>query len=75
MGNCCFQCFNSKPLAPDPYAFKFSSQGQTPENANRFESNKVRTSKYTLFSFLPRKHTVTQWPSWHSSRDWLMSTF
>lgn len=52
MGSC--SCFSNQPKIPDPYCFTFSGHDVTEENKRHFEGNSVRTSKYNLFSFVPR---------------------
>ena len=46
-------CCISKHKFPDPYNFTFSGYDAVGENQRNFESNYVKTSKYTWYSFLP----------------------
>lgn len=55
-------CFSKRAKYPDPYEFAFeggraSGAGQT---AVAFESNEIRTSKYTVLTFLPSTSGGTQ---------------
>ncbi len=43
---------------PTPYRFDFNGRDMTPENQQLFQSNYVRTSKYTLLSFFPSKSHI-----------------
>ena len=59
-----FICCNSTALYPDPYDFQFNGYSVTVENEEKFESNFVKTSKYTWYSFLPCKLIVIlRWSS------------
>ena len=46
-------CCERDPKYPVPYQFNFNGGDITPENQNLFETNFVRTSKYSPLSFLP----------------------
>lgn len=60
-------CCENRATYPDPYDFSFNGQDFTPENKDLFESNFVRTTKYSLLSFLPSKPTPMQKPRFSSS--------
>ena len=47
-------CCSGKAKYPTPYEFKIDTQQLPAQNKIEFESNFVRTSKYTIFSFLPK---------------------
>ena len=49
--NC--SCFAKRARFPDPYSFSFDGTASYPPEGHLFESNEIRTSKYTLLTFLP----------------------
>jgi hypothetical protein len=49
--NC--SCFSKQAKYPNPYQFDFDGNQTNNPNARLFESNEIRTSKYTIFTFLP----------------------
>lgn len=57
----CFCCI-SRPVFPSPYDFEFSGRDALHQNTIKFESNFVKTSKYTWYSFLPSTQKLTQNP-------------
>jgi len=67
IANC--KCIPNRPVYPDPYRFNFSGQTAYPENTKLFESNRIRTTKYTLFAFLPSTSHHKQRHFFSSSKD------
>lgn len=56
--NC--SCFSKQARFPDPYSFSFDGTAASPPEGHLFESNEIRTSKYTLLTFLPSTFPTTK---------------
>lgn len=72
VANC--SCIEEKSKYPSPYRFSFDGMKEDPHNRELFESNEIKTSKYTWYTFLPSKAAPTQRPCCCSSTAWPTST-
>jgi hypothetical protein len=70
--NC--SCIAKRAKYPDPYEFQFDGSRAIADNQLLFESNEIRTSKYTLITFLPSTPPLIQRRFCCSSKDWRMYT-
>ena len=51
-------CIPNRPKYPTPYAFGFNGRDPPAENGELFEMTHIRTTKYTVVTFLPSSWDV-----------------